>query len=110
MQTAAPILDALDRYNFFLTHRLYREATRSTKDGVVKVCFSPSPARLLDALQDLSYLNRDLSKVVVLDTDKNVTRLQPGVCNVPSLFPFSLFHQITPLSYQNGMGTPKIAV
>ncbi|KAL9712160.1 mitochondrial inner membrane protein required for protein import [Leucoagaricus gongylophorus] len=51
--TAIPILDKLDKYNFFITHRLFREATRSINGTVVK---------------DLSYLNRDLNKVVALDT------------------------------------------
>ncbi|KAF8992998.1 HAD-like domain-containing protein [Cyathus striatus] len=52
--TAIPILDKLDRYNFFITHRLFRESTRSINGKIVK---------------DLSYLNRDLSKVIMLDTD-----------------------------------------
>ncbi|KAF9524987.1 HAD-like domain-containing protein [Crepidotus variabilis] len=51
--TAGPILDKLDRYGFFITYRLFREATRSVNGQVVK---------------DLSYLNRDLSKVILLDT------------------------------------------
>ncbi|KAK2464401.1 hypothetical protein APHAL10511_003549 [Amanita phalloides] len=52
--TAMPILEKLDRYNFFISHRLCREHTRSVNGRPVK---------------DLSYLNRDLSKVVCLDTD-----------------------------------------
>ncbi|KXN86028.1 Mitochondrial import inner membrane translocase subunit TIM50 [Leucoagaricus sp. SymC.cos] len=52
--TAIPILDKLDKYNFFIAHRLFREATRSINGTIVK---------------DLSYLNRDLSKVVALDTE-----------------------------------------
>lgn len=60
--TAAPIVDKLDRYNFFVTHRLYREATRSINGKIVK---------------DLSYLNRDLSKVVSLDTDPEHTSTHP---------------------------------
>ncbi|KAG6829171.1 hypothetical protein H0H92_005426 [Tricholoma furcatifolium] len=51
--TAIPILEKLDRYNFYITHRLFREATRSINGQIVK---------------DLSYLNRDLSKVISLDT------------------------------------------
>ncbi|KAJ7245159.1 NIF-domain-containing protein [Mycena haematopus] len=51
--TAAPILDKLDRYNFFVSHRLYREATRSINGKIVK---------------DLSYLNRPLNTVISLDT------------------------------------------
>ncbi|KAK1225047.1 mitochondrial inner membrane protein required for protein import [Marasmius sp. AFHP31] len=60
--TAQPVLDQLDRYNFYITHRLYREATRS-KDGQI--------------VKDLSYLNRDLSKVVLLDTDPTHTSTHP---------------------------------
>ncbi|KAF7309668.1 Mitochondrial import inner membrane translocase subunit TIM50 [Mycena indigotica] len=52
--TAAPILDKLDRYNFYITHRLYREATRSINGKIVK---------------DLSYLNRPLNTVILLDTN-----------------------------------------
>ncbi|KAF8161565.1 HAD-like domain-containing protein [Crassisporium funariophilum] len=51
--TAGPVLDKLDRYNFYINYRLFREATRSLDGKVVK---------------DLSYLNRDLSKVIALDT------------------------------------------
>ena len=38
VQTAAPILDKLDRYGFFINHRLFREATRSINGQIVKVC------------------------------------------------------------------------
>ncbi|GLB37985.1 putative import inner membrane translocase subunit TIM50 [Lyophyllum shimeji] len=60
--TAGPILDKLDRYNFYITHRLFREATRSMGGKIVK---------------DLSYLNRDLSKVVMLDTDPEHVSTHP---------------------------------
>ena len=53
MQTASPILEKLDRYNFYITHRLFREATRAQNGMPVK---------------DLQYLNRDLSKVIMIDT------------------------------------------
>jgi len=52
--TVDPILDKLDRYHLYLMYRLYREATRFVDGKIVK---------------DLSYLNRDLSKVIMLDTD-----------------------------------------
>ncbi|KAB5591275.1 Mitochondrial import inner membrane translocase [Ceratobasidium theobromae] len=52
-QTAAPIIEKLDPFNAFIMYKLFREATRTTKDGLVK---------------DLSYLNRDLSKVIAIDT------------------------------------------
>ncbi|KAF6752219.1 import inner membrane translocase subunit tim-50 [Ephemerocybe angulata] len=60
--TADPIVSKLDRYNFFISHRLYREGTRSLNGSIAK---------------DLSYLNRDLSKVIVLDTHPEHVRLQP---------------------------------
>ncbi|KAK7472010.1 mitochondrial inner membrane protein required for protein import [Stygiomarasmius scandens] len=60
--TAMPVLDSLDRYNFFITHKLFREATRSVNGQVVK---------------DLSYLNRDLSKVILLDTDPSHVASHP---------------------------------
>ncbi|KAG7091437.1 hypothetical protein E1B28_010473 [Marasmius oreades] len=60
--TAQPILDQLDRYNFYITHRLYREATRSQNGQIVK---------------DLSFLNRDLSKVILLDTEASHVSTHP---------------------------------
>ncbi|KAL1945374.1 hypothetical protein VTO73DRAFT_2225 [Trametes versicolor] len=51
--TAMPIIDKLDPYQFYIMHRLFRDACRSEKGQPVK---------------DLKYLNRDLSKVVLLDT------------------------------------------
>jgi import inner membrane translocase subunit TIM50 len=60
--TAAPSVDKLDRYGFFITYRLYREATRVVDGKLVK---------------DLSYLNRDLSKVVLLDTNSEHAEMQP---------------------------------
>lgn len=51
--TALPILEKLDPYNFFIMYKLFREATRSTETGPVK---------------DLSYLNRPLDRVIILDT------------------------------------------
>ncbi|KAG1741900.1 NLI interacting factor-like phosphatase-domain-containing protein, partial [Suillus paluster] len=52
-QTAMPIIEKLDPYNFFITYKLFREATRSVNGKIVK---------------DLLYLNCDLSKVILLDT------------------------------------------
>ena len=57
-----PIIDQYDPYLFWTTHHLYREATRTYKGHIVK---------------DLSYLNRDLSKVVALDTIADRYELQP---------------------------------
>ncbi|KAI0944047.1 hypothetical protein AcV7_001975 [Taiwanofungus camphoratus] len=60
--TAAPILDKLDPYQFFITYRLYRDACRSVQGEPVK---------------DLTYLNRDLSKVVILDAHPEHVSAQP---------------------------------
>ncbi|KAK7030752.1 mitochondrial import inner membrane translocase subunit TIM50 [Favolaschia claudopus] len=60
--TAAPILDKLDRYNFYISHRLYREATRSINGKIVK---------------DLSYLNRPLETVISLDTNPEHVSTHP---------------------------------
>ncbi|KAF8809047.1 HAD-like protein [Phlegmacium glaucopus] len=60
--TIDPILDQLDRYHLYLMYRLYREATRFVDGKIVK---------------DLSYLNRDLSKVIMLDTDLDHVSTHP---------------------------------
>ncbi|TDL22925.1 HAD-like protein [Rickenella mellea] len=52
--TALPVLEKLDPYNYFITYKLFRESTRSINGQIVK---------------DLSYLNRDLSKVIMMDTN-----------------------------------------
>ncbi|CEL58447.1 Mitochondrial import inner membrane translocase subunit TIM50 OS=Cryptococcus neoformans var, neoformans serotype D (strain JEC21 / ATCC MYA-565) GN=TIM50 PE=3 SV=1 [Rhizoctonia solani AG-1 IB] len=54
--TAIPVVEKLDPFGAFILYKLFREATRTTKDGLVK---------------DLNYLNRDLSKVIAIDTDKS---------------------------------------
>ncbi|KIJ63478.1 hypothetical protein HYDPIDRAFT_175883 [Hydnomerulius pinastri MD-312] len=60
--TALPVIEKLDPYNFFITYKLFREATRSVDGKIVK---------------DLSYLNRDLSKVILLDTHEEHTSTHP---------------------------------
>lgn len=62
LQTANPILDKLDPYQFFIQYRLFRDATRSVNGTPVK---------------DLTYLNRDLSKVILLDTHPEHASAQP---------------------------------
>ncbi|KAI9758590.1 MAG: multicatalytic endopeptidase [Chaenotheca gracillima] len=59
--TAEPVIRKLDPYRFVLWP-LFREATRY-KDG--------------EYIKDLSYLNRDLSKVILLDTVPSHAKLQP---------------------------------
>ncbi|KAJ7623368.1 HAD-like domain-containing protein [Roridomyces roridus] len=60
--TAGPILEKLDRYNFYINHRLFREATRSINGKIVK---------------DLSYLNRPLNTVISLDTNPEHVSTHP---------------------------------
>ncbi|KAI6043535.1 HAD-like domain-containing protein [Pisolithus marmoratus] len=60
--TALPIIEKLDPYGFFISHRLFREHMRATAGSPVK---------------DLSYLNRDLSKVIVLDTHPDHVSTHP---------------------------------
>ncbi|KAI5116777.1 hypothetical protein M0805_008732 [Coniferiporia weirii] len=60
--TAIPIIEKLDPYNFFIMYKLFRESTRSVNGSIVK---------------DLSYLNRDLSKVIMMDTDRDHVSVQP---------------------------------
>ena len=62
IQTATPILDKLDPYQFYIIHRLFRDACRSENGQPVK---------------DLSYLNRDLSKVILLDTHPEHVKPNP---------------------------------
>ncbi|KAF8516989.1 HAD-like domain-containing protein [Gautieria morchelliformis] len=52
--TADPIIEKLDPLHALITYRLFREATRFHDGKLVK---------------DLSYLNRDLARVVAVDTD-----------------------------------------
>ncbi|PVF92301.1 HAD-like protein [Serendipita vermifera] len=61
-QTAIPIIEQLDPYNFHILYHLFRESTRTYKGHVVK---------------DLSYLNRDLSKVIAIDTVPDRYMLHP---------------------------------
>lgn len=64
---AVPIAEKLDPYAAYMPYRLYRDATRldfSGGGGGVTV-------------KDLKYLNRDLSKVVMLDTNSDHALAQP---------------------------------
>lgn len=57
-----PIAEKMGQYPGFITQFLSREATRY-KDGKY--------------IKDLSHLNRDLSKVIIIDTKKEATEMQP---------------------------------
>jgi len=58
---ALPILDKLDPYQYAM-YRLYREATRYENGQYIK---------------DLSHLNRDLSKVIIMDSNPAAFSKQP---------------------------------
>lgn len=78
-----PIIEKLDPYRFFTMYHLFRESTKSVNGEPVKV---RRPSLLthscccltLHSRQDLSYLNRDLSKVIVIDTHPEHVRTHPG--------------------------------
>ncbi|KAJ3417337.1 mitochondrial inner membrane protein required for protein import [Chytridiales sp. JEL 0842] len=58
---AQPVVDTLDPYAYIM-YKLYRDATRLVDGKYVK---------------DISCINRDESKVILLDTDKDSFKLQP---------------------------------
>ncbi|KZO92262.1 HAD-like protein [Calocera viscosa TUFC12733] len=60
--SAQPVLESLDPFSAFIQYRLFRESARMHNGELVK---------------DLAYLNRDLSKVIMLDTVKEHAALQP---------------------------------
>ncbi|KZT21120.1 HAD-like protein [Neolentinus lepideus HHB14362 ss-1] len=60
--TAAPVVEKLDPYNMFVTYKLFREATRMVDGAAVK---------------DLSYLNRPLEKVIILDAHAEHVKTHP---------------------------------
>ncbi|KAI8916917.1 NLI interacting factor-like phosphatase-domain-containing protein, partial [Powellomyces hirtus] len=59
---AEPVCQALDPHFFYAMYRLYRDHTTLVDGTYVK---------------DLSQLNRDLSKTIILDTNKESFQLQP---------------------------------
>lgn len=60
--TAGPIIEKLDPDRRFITYTLFRESCRTVDGKLVK---------------DLNHLNRDLSKVVVVDTNPDSFHLHP---------------------------------
>ncbi|MCJ1445054.1 MAG: mitochondrial inner membrane protein required for protein import [Stictis urceolatum] len=72
-----PVVQKLDPFRIVLWP-LFREATRYKNGEYVKVC---NAERILlicsNEAQDLSYLNRDRSKIIMVDTDKSHAQLQP---------------------------------
>ena len=62
MAFAEPTVLKLDPYHAFISYSLFKEVCRS-KDGKL--------------VKDLSLLNRDLSKVIIIDPDENCYSMQP---------------------------------
>jgi import inner membrane translocase subunit TIM50 len=105
-----PVAEKLDPFTAYLPYRLYRESTRSVKGKVVKVSQERSITRSPKLIsQDLAYLNRDLSKVIMLDTNAEHSSLQPenaivikpwegkgGERGLVDLIPFLECEQISP--------------
>ncbi|KAH8929066.1 HAD-like protein [Atractiella rhizophila] len=59
---AEPITHQLDKFNRYIMFAIYRDGTRQVGPTLVK---------------DLSYLGRDLSKVILIDSNPDVLKLQP---------------------------------
>ena len=77
-----PIADKLGQYPGYITHFLAREATRYKDGKYIKVrsassALFQSHSSLTNYIQDLSHLNRDLSKVLMLDTKSESAEMQP---------------------------------
>lgn len=60
--TAIPIVEKLDPHMIYILYKLFRDSTRYFNKDVIK---------------DLSYLGRDLKKVVMLDTNPKHFSAQP---------------------------------
>ena len=60
--TAIPIVEKLDPHMIYILYKLFRDSTRYHNKDVIK---------------DLSYLGRDLKKVVMLDTNPKHFSAQP---------------------------------
>ena len=76
MKTAAPVAEKLDPFQAYLPYKLFRDSTRTVNGKVVKVSLH-APGGIEADGQDLEYLNRDLSKVILLDTNPEHAALQP---------------------------------
>lgn len=72
-----PLVRKLDPFRFIMWP-LYREATKFEDGEIVKVsALHSSPLFPQLIIQDLSYLNRDLSKVIIIDSQAKHVRKQP---------------------------------
>ena len=78
---AEPVIAKLDPFRI-VTWPLFREATRYKNGEYIKVCrvklaLMATQRLICFPLQDLSFLNRDLSKVILLDTVPSHAKNQP---------------------------------
>jgi len=76
---ADPVIRKLDPYRIIMWP-LFREATRYKNGEYIKVGYSPliyRDSQLTVYQQDLSYLNRPLNRVIMIDTVPGHVKLQP---------------------------------
>lgn len=70
---AGPVVAKLDPYHNSLSGALFRESTRYIDGKIVKVHLTAT-----DLIpKDLTYINRDLGKVILIDTNPDSYLLQP---------------------------------
>ncbi|XP_039257050.2 mitochondrial import inner membrane translocase subunit TIM50-like [Styela clava] len=76
--TAYPLIDSMDPKGYIM-YRLFRDAARF-KSGFKSGSLKDKELPKLDPYyqKDITYLNRDLKRVVVVDNDKRATELQPS--------------------------------
>lgn len=79
-QIAAPIIAKMDQYPGYIMYPLFRSHTRYKDGKYIKVClYSPfSEIHTNLVLKDLNYLNRDLSKVIMLETNPDAWSMNPS--------------------------------
>lgn len=75
---AYPLIDSMDPKGYIM-YRLFRDSARY-KSGFKMEGITKGELPKLDPYyqKDLTYLNRDLKRVVVVDTDRRATELQPN--------------------------------
>ncbi len=101
-QTAIPIVEKLDPYQFFIAYKLFRDATRSVNGTPVKV-------RLLA-------LKRALQHYLTVDLLPKLRTYRTATVTYQKLFSWMHTQNTSPLSpkmpssYQNGLEIPRTRV